>query len=84
MVFVFSCDVKDNEVSPEESFTKFYDKPEFEHEFFPLDIKQTSDGGYLMLSSYNVYSIKEIHVMKVSQDGDLEWEEILHRYQAHL
>jgi hypothetical protein len=46
-----ACDIKDSkEVNPTLSFTKIYDNELFTKKFTPLDIKQTADGGYIVLA----------------------------------
>lgn len=47
---LISCDISHNNVEPTTTFTKIYDDSRFEHEYYPLDIVQTSDEGFLILS----------------------------------
>ena len=50
LFFVVSCDISKNDVVPTNSFTKIYDDDRFEQEYYPLDIIQTADEGFLVLS----------------------------------
>lgn len=45
-----ACDINHNDVEPKETFAKIYDDSRFEHEYYPLDIVQTIDEGFLILS----------------------------------
>ncbi|MDW8297700.1 MAG: hypothetical protein RMJ97_12545, partial [Raineya sp.] len=50
---LWACDIsKNKEVKPEEVFVKIYENNNFDQNFTPLDIKQTADGGYLILGEY--------------------------------
>ncbi len=50
LFFVLSCDISKNDVLPTNTFTKIYDDDRFEQEYYPLDIIQTLDEGFLILS----------------------------------
>ena len=50
LVFCLSCDISKNDVLPTNSFTKIYDDNRFEQEYYPLDIIQTADEGFLILA----------------------------------
>ncbi len=45
-----SCDISKNDIVPTNTFTKIYDDDRFEQEYYPLDIIQTADEGFLILS----------------------------------
>jgi hypothetical protein len=47
---LWSCDIKNNDIEPSSSFVKIYDDNRFEQEYYPLDIIQTADDGFLILS----------------------------------
>ncbi len=52
MLLVFAaCDLEENQVDSLETFTRIYDNPEFSNSYLPLDVKQTADGGFLMLGA---------------------------------
>ena len=50
LTIVAACDISNNNVEPMSTFTKIYDDSRFEHEYFPLDVIQTADEGFLILS----------------------------------
>ena len=50
LAFAMSCDISKNDVLPANSFTKIYDDNRFEQEYYPLDIIQTADEGFLILA----------------------------------
>lgn len=50
LTFIVSCDISKNDVLPTNSFTKIYDDNRFEQEYYPLDIIQTADEGFLILA----------------------------------
>ncbi|NMM48194.1 hypothetical protein [Marinigracilibium pacificum] len=45
-----SCDIKEDELSPDESFIKVYDVNNFNLDLEPVDIIQAQDSGYIVLS----------------------------------
>ena len=52
-----ACDIKKNkEVKPQEEFLKIYDNQSFSDNYIPLDIKQTSDEGYILLAKTRINS----------------------------
>ncbi len=72
--FITSCDIQENEVAPGLSFTKIYNNPDFSGNYDPLDIRQTSDSGYVVLAasdSWNVY------LLKADPKGEFTWERTL-------
>ncbi len=50
LLVAVSCDISKNDVVPTNTFTKIYDDDRFEQEYYPLDIIQTTDEGFLILS----------------------------------
>lgn len=63
----FACDIKENkDVVPTESFFRIIESEQFGRDYIPLDIKQTAEGGYLILAKtrtdnsdfYGVYLLK--------------------------
>jgi hypothetical protein len=77
-ILLYACDIsKNKEVKPEDTFVKIYENNQFERSFTPLDIKQTSDGGYLILGEYTgstFSSYPAVYLMKIQADGRFEWE----------
>lgn len=51
ILFIFlGCDISRNNIEPTNSFVKIYDDDRFEEEYYPLDVIQTADDGFLILS----------------------------------
>lgn len=71
LLFAMGCDVRDNEFEPEKRFTKVYDDSDYDANFYPLDISQTTDGGYLVLAVKGVW---DPYLMKVDGLGEKVWE----------
>lgn len=81
---LFSCQ---NEADPEADkgfFTKFYDNSNFSAAYTPLDAKQTSDGGYLVLGLKRIIDPAGvdvepsiIYIMKTDEFGALVSDEEL-------
>ena len=77
-VFV-SCDTSENETDPSEAFFRVYDNNEFDASYIPIDVKQTDDDGYLILSSRRLSSTNftGVNLIKIDKNGDFEKELIL-------
>ena len=73
-----ACDISRNkDIEPSEVFVKIYENNQFENNFTPLDVKQTADGGYLILGEYTGSAFSPfpaVYLMKVQADGRFEWE----------
>lgn len=73
-----ACDISGNkDVEPSEAFVKIYENSQFDNNFTALDIKQTADGGYLILGEYTGSAFSPfpaVYLMKVQADGRFEWE----------
>ncbi len=71
LAFVCSCDISNNDVIPTNTFTKIYDDDRFEQEYYPVDIIQTADEGFLILSELkNDQSLfTSIYVLKTDALG---------------
>ncbi len=63
---------KNNEATPT-GFIKIYNESSYSNQYTPLDIEQTSDGGYLILSStaISTSAFPGIYIMKIDKDGKL-------------
>jgi hypothetical protein len=70
IAFLFSACNKEK-YKPESSFVKIYDDQDGNKSYHPLGVKETSDGGYLVLSAVNGWNIS---VLKVSKKGDFVWQ----------
>ena len=72
-----SCDIKKSDTDPSAEYAKIYDHPDMNLEFFPVDLKQTPDGGFLILSVYTDTTLSTfplIHIMKTGKAGEKLWE----------
>jgi hypothetical protein len=77
------CDIKKNkDVKPEETFLKIYDNHTFSDSYYPVDIKQTSDEGFIVLSKLRVENspFYGIGLMKLDKDGNFVSEKMLPAY----
>lgn len=73
LTFFWSCDISKNNIEPSSSFVKIYDDDRFEQEYYPLDIIQTADDGYLILSEKqdDQSSFTSVYVLKTDALGDV-------------
>lgn len=74
----FACK-KDN-IDPENIFTKIYSDANSDISYYPLDLVQTSDGGYYILSAISIDSSRTFlntHISKIDKVGELVWETTL-------
>lgn len=71
--FLFiSCSEESNPKFDTQSFTHIYDNANFEAIYLPVDIVQTADGGYLVLSAQpdSTTGYSSIHLLKVDKFGN--------------
>ncbi|MDQ3393641.1 MAG: hypothetical protein M3512_05950 [Bacteroidota bacterium] len=70
MIIIFSsCQISENKVEPEVTFNMIYNENNFQGNYDPLDIRQTSDSGYLILSARDKWSIS---ILKTDKWGAVE------------
>lgn len=70
---IFSaCESAESVADPSESFTRIYDDNRFEASYNPIDIVQTSDGGYLILGSRktDLSDFAGVYLLKVDEAGN--------------
>jgi len=69
---LLSCESNSDEVLPSDSFVKIYDDTRFSASYIPIDIIQTEDEGYLILSGTRQESsnFAGTYVMKVDSEGN--------------
>lgn len=81
----WSCDISENEVEPTDSFLKIYDHNDFQASFIPIDVKQTTDGGYVILGGTRLEDSDFIgvHLMKVDKEGKFVSEQNLSSQYVH-
>lgn len=72
LFFVTGCNTGDSEVEADESFLKIYDDKRFNESYIPLDIQQTRDGGYLVLSGTRIAASNfvGIRILRLDKEGN--------------
>jgi hypothetical protein len=74
------CDIKKSKSDPSGSFSAVYDHPDMNLSFYPVDMVQTRDGGFLVLSVYTdtvLSTFPLIRLMKVNKSGALVREKVV-------
>lgn len=68
---LFCCSNESDPVADKASFTRIYDNDNFNASFYPIDIKQTADGGYLILGGRRITdsNFSGIYILKVDDLG---------------
>ncbi|MBN1144683.1 MAG: hypothetical protein JXA72_09670 [Bacteroidales bacterium] len=75
-----SCDIRKSDAEPSASFTAVYDHPDMDLSFYPIDMVQTSDEGFLVLSVFTDTALSTfplIRLMKTDKSGKLVREELV-------
>jgi hypothetical protein len=73
---VISCDIKKSNMSPDTNFTRVYTDNNSSHTYYPVDVVETDDNGFLIVSGlYDSDSLNypKVHLLKTNKEGDLEW-----------
>jgi hypothetical protein len=71
-VFLFtSCANESDPTADKAAFTRIYDNDRFDASFYPIDMKQTPDGGYLILGGRRIQdsNFTGIYLMKIDAFG---------------
>lgn len=74
ILFIFwGCDISRNNIETTNTFVKIYDDDRFEEEYYPLDVIQTADDGFLILSEKKdaQSSFTAVYVLKTDALGNL-------------
>jgi hypothetical protein len=74
------CDIKKSKADPSDSFSAVYDHPDMNLSFYPVDMVQTRDGGFLVLSVYTDTALSTfplIRLMKTDKSGALVREQVV-------
>src|ERR1700749_5052157 len=85
VVFLGACLEESSEKLDKKAFTRIYDNSEFYSSFYAIDMKQTADGGYLILGgkteivkdngeSQNVNSPFRAYLLKTDALGKIDTE----------
>ncbi len=71
------CESSESVADPALSFTRIYDDNRFEASYNPLDITQTSDGGYLILGSRktDLSDFMGLYLLKTDEAGNFVSEQ---------
>lgn len=69
--FTISCSEESNPTFDTDNFTSIYDNNQFDASYFPIDIQQTPDGGYLVLGGRKLAdsNFTGIYLMKADKFG---------------
>ncbi len=72
ILIVGGCDIKKNNDAESSTVVKIFNNSSFSKNYQPIDIKQTSDGGYLILGStrVDVSSFLGVYIMKLDKNGN--------------
>ena len=71
-IVLVSCDIKDNkDFNPADSFLRIYDSQQFDHAIGPVDVKQTTGNGYLLLGIYrrNDTDFLGTYIASIDEEG---------------
>lgn len=72
MSMCISCSEDSNPEFEKETFTSIFDHREFSSAFYPIDVKQTADGGYLILAEQKTTesTFTGIYILKADARGN--------------
>ncbi|MCW5912296.1 MAG: hypothetical protein KIT62_14595 [Cyclobacteriaceae bacterium] len=71
LAFFFSCSNESDPAADKASFTRIFDNNKFNATYYPIDIKQTPDGGYLILGGRRLdnSNFSGIYLLKADEFG---------------
>src|SRR6478736_4695203 len=71
LILLVACSNESDPVADKSNFTKIYDNNKFSASFYPIDMKQTPDGGYLILGGMRLEdtNFSGVYIMKVDEFG---------------
>ena len=77
-ILFFSCDIGDNEIELLDPFLRIYDQETFTASFIPIDVKQTTDGGYLILGETPTddSNFRAIYIMRADSEGNFVSDQV--------
>ena len=72
VLVAFSCSEESNPAFDSENFTSIFDNYKFSIAYTPIDMVQTSDGGYLILGSRKLpnSNFSGIYLLKADKNGN--------------
>ncbi|TAG57705.1 MAG: hypothetical protein EAZ27_02325 [Cytophagales bacterium] len=76
IIGLLSCDISKNKPLPQSQFTTIFENNNSGHDYFPLDIKQTADNGFLILAEIQVSTsdFPVLYLLKTDDKGKVLWE----------
>lgn len=74
---VAGCANESDPLADQANFTRIYDNKKFNASYYPIDVKQTADGGYLILGGRRLTesNFNGIYLLKADAFGNLLYEE---------
>lgn len=77
--FLFSCAEESDPDFGKQTFTSIFDNDKFSATFYPIDLKQTADGGYLILAERKITesNFRGIYLLKADEFGNFVKELVL-------
>ena len=74
---MLSCDIKQEEILPEDGFTKIYNHPEEVLSYYPESVLELSAGGYIFVSAVKDENAEidypTTQLVRTSASGEVEW-----------
>ena len=74
---ITACDIDQSEFQPESDFVKIYNHPDENLSFYPVDVKELNDGGYLILTGIKDDSsdteFPTAAVIRTNKKGEYMW-----------
>lgn len=69
---VFACGEDSNPVTETKNFTSIFDSNQFSDGFYPIDMQQTTDGGYVVLAESKLDStqLTGVYLLKADKYGN--------------
>jgi hypothetical protein len=71
-LFVFACGEDSNPVTETKNFTSIFDSNQFTDGFYPIDMQQTTDGGYVVLAESELpdTQLTGVYLLKADKYGN--------------
>jgi len=71
-LFASACLEESTTALDEKAFTRIYDNDQFDASYYPIDMQQTADGGYLMLGGRRLdnTNFSGIYLLKADRFGN--------------
>lgn len=78
IALISACSLFESEEQPQasEHFTRIYDKSDFSGDFFPTDIIQAADSGFLILGNTidEDFTFPVTYLLRIDADGNFLWD----------